>query len=135
MKIVSKFLIEEVEEGFAYGYRGSLLARLAVAALHMESNDIARRAIMVRKLEHRCSMMPMESAAIIRGLLRVHNVTDAFEVLNDELSLPLKVSPTLLWNLILFMIFPHDISNKMIDREPRWIHLRVRKKSNNEHCP
>lgn len=37
-------------------------------------------------------MMPMESAAIIRGLLRVHNSTDALEVLHDELSLPLEVS-------------------------------------------
>jgi hypothetical protein len=37
-------------------------------------------------------MMPMESAAIIRGLLRVRNATDALEVLHDELSLPLEVS-------------------------------------------
>ena len=37
-------------------------------------------------------MLPMESAAIIRGLLRVHNATDALEMLNDELSLPLEVS-------------------------------------------
>lgn len=90
LQIVSKFLIGEVDEGFAYGFRGSLLARLAVAALHMDSNDIARDAIKVRKIEHRCSMMPMESAAIIRGLLRIHNITDAIEVLDDELSLPLE---------------------------------------------
>jgi hypothetical protein len=37
-------------------------------------------------------MMPMESAAIIRGLLRVQNTTDALEILDDELSLPLDVS-------------------------------------------
>ena len=37
-------------------------------------------------------MLPMESAAIIRGLLRVQNITDAMEVLHDELSLPLEVS-------------------------------------------
>ena len=36
-------------------------------------------------------MLPMESAAIIRGLLRVKNATDAMEILHDELSLPLEV--------------------------------------------
>lgn len=36
-------------------------------------------------------MLPMESAAIVRGLLRVGNETDAMEVLHDELSLPLEV--------------------------------------------
>jgi hypothetical protein len=43
--------------------------------------------------EYRPSMLPMESAAIVRGLLRVRNATDALEVLHDELSLPLEVSP------------------------------------------
>jgi len=87
---VERFLLEEVDCHFAYGYRGSLLARLAVAALHMSNHDLARKAIEVRKIEHRPAMMPMESAAIIRGLLRVHNATDAIDILNDELSLPLK---------------------------------------------
>lgn len=92
IRAIERFLLEEVDHSFAYGYRGSLLARLAVAALHMENHRLARKAIKERKLNHRSSMMPMESAAILRGLLRVHNVTDAFEVLDDELSLPLAVS-------------------------------------------
>jgi hypothetical protein len=94
MRIIANFLIDEVDETFGFGFRGSLLARLSVGALHMsndgaETCEIARRAIEVRKTEYRSSMLPMESAAIIRGLLRIHNVTDAFDVLNDELSLPL----------------------------------------------
>ena len=90
---VERFLLEEVDEHFAYGYRGSLLARLAVAALHMSNHELARKALEVRRIEHRSSMMPMESAAIIRGLLRVHNVTDAIAILDDELHLPLKGLP------------------------------------------
>jgi len=66
------------------------LARLAVAALHMSNHELARKALEVRRVDHRSSMMPMESAAIIRGLLRVHNVTDAIMILDDELSLPLS---------------------------------------------
>ena len=46
---------------------------------------------MINPLEYRPSMLPMESAAIVRGLLRVGNSTDAIEVLHDELSLPLEV--------------------------------------------
>lgn len=42
--------------------------------------------------DYRTSMLPMESAAIIRGLLRVHNATDALDLLHDELSLPMEVS-------------------------------------------
>ncbi len=89
---IAKFLLHEVDVSFAYGFRGSLLARLAVAALHMSEHESARRAIDVRKLEHHSSMLPMESAAIIRGLLRVHNVTDAIHILEEELPLPVEVS-------------------------------------------
>lgn len=85
---IAKFLLDEVEPSFAYGFRGSLLARLAVAALHMSEHDSAKKAIEIRKKEHKSSIMPMESAAIIRGLLRVHNVTDAMSILEDELTLP-----------------------------------------------
>lgn len=85
---IAKFLLNEVDPSFAYGYRGSLLARLAVAALHMSEHDSARKAIELRRKEHRKSILPMESAAIIRGLLRVHNVTDAMTILQDELPLP-----------------------------------------------
>jgi len=90
---IERFLIEEVDESFAYGYRGSLLARLAVAALHMSNHELARKAIKVRRTEHRSSMLPLESSAIIRGLLRVHNTTDALSLLDDELSLPLPGTP------------------------------------------
>jgi GTP-binding protein len=90
---IAKFLLNEVDASFAYGYRGSLVARLAVAALHMNEHESARAAIEVRKAEHRDSMLPMESAAIIRGLLRVHNVTDAIELLDDELALPSEGTP------------------------------------------
>jgi GTP-binding protein EngB required for normal cell division len=91
LRVIANFLIEECDVGFAYGYRGSLLARLAVAALRWENHRVARKAIDIRRLEYRASMAPMESAAIIRGLLRTHNVTDALEILQDELSLPLVV--------------------------------------------
>ena len=89
---IERFLLEEVDVSFAFGYRGSLLARLAVAALHLSNNELARKAIEERRLNHRSAMLPMESSAIIRGLLRVHNVTDAINILEDELSLPLQVS-------------------------------------------
>lgn len=93
--MIANFLIDEVDESFGFGFRGSLLARLTVAALHMsndgaETCEIARRAINLRRTEYRSSMLPMESAAIIRGLLRIHNVTDAFDILDDELSLPME---------------------------------------------
>ena len=86
--VVARFLIEETDPSFAYGYRGSLLSRLAVAALHMNSHALARKAIDARLEQHSESIMPMESAAIIRGLLRVHNVTDALFVLARELPMP-----------------------------------------------
>lgn len=90
LKVIADFLIDECAVDFAYGYRGSLLSRLTVAALHFGNHDVARRAIDLRRLEYRSSMLPMESAAIIRGLLRVQNATDALEVLHDELALPLE---------------------------------------------
>jgi len=90
---IESFLLDEVDESFAYGYRGSLLSRLAVAALHMSEHELARKAIQVRRTEHRATMLPLESAAIIRGMLRVHNITDALDLLNDELSLPLPGTP------------------------------------------
>lgn len=74
---------------FAYGYRGSLLSRLAVASLHLNNHDIAERCITERRISHRSSMLALESAAIIRGLIRCHYIKEAWEVLEDELSLPL----------------------------------------------
>jgi hypothetical protein len=101
LRVVADFLIDECDVGFAYGYRGSLLARLAVAGLHFGNHEVSRRAIDIRRVEYRPSMMPMESAAIIRGLLRVHNATDALEILHDELSLPLEVSVSILRMMLL----------------------------------
>jgi len=80
---IERFLLEEVDVSFAFGYRGSLLARLAVAALHLSNHELARKAIEERRLNHRSAMLPMESSGIIRGMLRVHNVTDAISMLND----------------------------------------------------
>ena len=62
--------MDEVDESFGFGFRGSLLARLAVAALHMSNEgaatcEIAARAIEIRKTEYKSSMLPMESSAII----------------------------------------------------------------------
>jgi GTP-binding protein EngB required for normal cell division len=88
LRNIERFLFEQTDASFAYGYRGSLLSRLAVAALHMDNHELARRAIDVRLKEHRLSILPMESAALIRGLLRVHNVSDALQILDDELALP-----------------------------------------------
>lgn len=92
VRVIANFLMDECGENFAYGYRGSLLARLAVAALHFGNHEVARRAITVRRLKHRPSMLPMESAAVIRGLLRSKNTTEAMDLLYDELKLPLEVS-------------------------------------------
>ena len=63
-----------------------------MAALHLSNHELARKAIEERRLNHRSAMLPMESSGIIRGMLRVHNVTDAISMLNDELSLPFEVS-------------------------------------------
>jgi hypothetical protein len=88
IRAIERFLLEEAPSGFAYGYFGSLLSRLAVAALHMDEQTLALKALVERRLYYKASILPMESAAIIRGLLRVHNVTDAFQVLDEELALP-----------------------------------------------
>ena len=79
-----------LDVSFAYGYRGSLLSRLAVASLHLNNHDIAERCITERRISHRASMLPLESAAIVRGLIRCHYMDEAWEVLEDELSLPLE---------------------------------------------
>ncbi|KAL7532880.1 hypothetical protein ACHAXR_006650 [Thalassiosira sp. AJA248-18] len=55
----------------------------------MNNHDIAERCITERRISHRSSMLPLESAAIVRGLLRCHYIEEAWEVLEDELSLPL----------------------------------------------
>ena len=90
LRAIERFLLEQTDETFAYGYRGSLLSRLAVAALHMNNHRLARKAMDARRRYHRETMMPMEAGALIRGLLRVHNVSDALFILDDELPLPIN---------------------------------------------
>ena len=82
--------MEEVDEHYAYGYRGSLLSRLAVAAMHMNEYDLAAKALEVRKKYHFDTILPMESSAIVRGLLRVHKINEALNVLDEELAVPLE---------------------------------------------
>lgn len=79
--------MEEVDEHYAYGYRGSLLSRLAVAAMHMNESEIAAKALEVRKQYHFNTILPLESAAIVRGWLRLQNITEALQVLDEELSI------------------------------------------------
>jgi hypothetical protein len=87
---LGKFLIEECDDHWGYGYRGTLLSRLAVAAFHVNEVDLARRAIQTRNTFERASMAPFESAAIVRGLLRVGLPDEAWKVVDDELRLPLR---------------------------------------------
>lgn len=92
LRAIERFLLEQTDDSFAYGFRGSLLARLTVAALHMNNHELALKALEERRTKHKESILPLESAAIIRGLLRVHNTTDAQQILQEELSLPELVS-------------------------------------------
>lgn len=86
---IGAFLIDHCDEHWGFGYRGSLLSRLAVAALHCGEIELAERAIRTRRIFERASMQPLESAAIVRGLMRVGKVEEAWEVLEDELRLPM----------------------------------------------
>ena len=90
LRNIERFLLEEVDEHYAYGYRGSLLSRLAVAAMHMNEYDLAAKALEVRKTYHFDTVLPMESSAIVRGLLRVHKINEALNVLDEELAVPLE---------------------------------------------
>jgi len=85
IRVIGDFLLKEVDDSFAYGYKGAILSRYAVAALRVEEFESAKRAIDMRKERFSPSMMPFESAAILRGLLRLGMVSEAFEVLEDEL--------------------------------------------------
>mmetsp|Transcript_128071 Transcript_128071/g.370678 ORF Transcript_128071/g.370678 Transcript_128071/m.370678 type:complete len:368 (+) Transcript_128071:33-1136(+) len=86
---IGAFLMDQCDEHWGFGYRGSLLSRLAVAALHCRETDLAMRAIQTRRIYERPSMLPYESAAIVRGLMRVDMVEEGWEVLQDELRLPM----------------------------------------------
>ena len=87
---IGAFLMDHCDEHWGFGYRGSLLSRLAVAALHCGETEIASRAIETRRKFERASMQPHESAAIVRGLMRVGQLEEGWEVLNDELRLPME---------------------------------------------
>lgn len=86
---IATFLTDECDEHWGYGFRGSLLSRLAVAALHVKEFDVAMQVIQCRRVHERSSMQPLESAAIVRGLMRIHKRQEAWEVLEDELRLPM----------------------------------------------
>lgn len=77
----------------------------------MNNHDIAERCITERRISHRSSMLPLESAAIVRGLLRCHHISEAWEVLEDELSLPLEG-----W-------VDFDTDNSLLDENDGEIHL------------
>mmetsp|Transcript_10158 Transcript_10158/g.14250 ORF Transcript_10158/g.14250 Transcript_10158/m.14250 type:complete len:306 (-) Transcript_10158:252-1169(-) len=84
---IGRFLLEGVDDTFAYGYKGSVLARFAVAALRCGQYDIAQQALDERQTKFQDSMQPHESAAIVRGWNRANLSKKAFEVLDQELSL------------------------------------------------
>lgn len=85
LRVIAEFLLRGVGDSFAYGYKGSLLARLAVTSLRLEEHDIAQEAIAMRRNKG-FYFEPFESAAILRGLLRMHRTEEAFELLETELS-------------------------------------------------
>jgi hypothetical protein len=89
LSTIATFLIDKCDKNWGYGFRGSVLSRLAVAALHMNQHDIARKAIKNRRVHERPSMQPHESAAIVRGLFRLHKVEEGWHILEDELRLPM----------------------------------------------
>jgi len=89
LSTIATFLIDKCDQNWGYGFRGSVLSRLAVAALHMNQHDIARKVIKNRRVHERPSMQPHESAAIIRGLFRLHKVEEGWHILEDELRLPM----------------------------------------------
>jgi len=92
LSTIAAFLMNECDEHWGYGFRGSLLSRTAVAGLHMNEVELANQAIETRRVYERASMQPYESAAIVRGLMRVQQVDEAWNVLEDELRLPLAGS-------------------------------------------
>ncbi|KAL7557151.1 hypothetical protein ACA910_002433 [Epithemia clementina (nom. ined.)] len=86
LNAVFRFLVELTDSTFADGKKGSLLSRLAVAALHLKNHRIAAGAINYRQSHFRDCLLPMESAALVRNLLRTNNVTEACNILETELS-------------------------------------------------
>ena len=90
IQTIGAFLIEGTDESFGYGFKGDLLARFAVAALRLNEYELAQRAIEMRRADFPATIVPFESAAILRGLLRCHRIEEAFDFLDDELSVEEK---------------------------------------------
>ena len=87
---IAKLLLETTNDSFmANGSQGSLLSRLAVAALRLNNHAIATDAISYRQNQFRNDMNPLDSCAIVRNLLRAGNGTEAYQILEEELSLPM----------------------------------------------
>ena len=90
LKRIAKLLLETTNDSFmANGSQGSLLSRLTVAALRLNNHAIATDAISHRQNQFRNDMNPLESCAIVRNLLRAGNGTEAYQILEEELSLPM----------------------------------------------
>lgn len=87
LRVIGWFLLQEVDDSFAYGYKGSLLSRLSVAALRLGEELLAKQAIQVRKDRFSLSMTPFENAAIVRAMNRANKVDDAFKIVQDEFPL------------------------------------------------
>jgi hypothetical protein len=90
LKTIGAFLMDQCDEQWGYGFRGTLLSRLAVAALHMNEVELALKAIEIRGVHERLSIKPFESTGIVRGLLRAGLREEGWAVLEDELRLPLQ---------------------------------------------
>lgn len=89
LRVIGRFLLQGVDDSFAYGYKGSLLSRFSVAALRLGEEFLARQAIQLRKARFSSSMTPFENAAIVRAMNRANKVDDAFNFIQDEFPLPL----------------------------------------------
>uniref|UniRef100_A0A7S1BPM9 EngB-type G domain-containing protein n=1 Tax=Corethron hystrix TaxID=216773 RepID=A0A7S1BPM9_9STRA len=88
LEILTEFLVHKVDATFGYGYRGSLLSRVAVASLSMNRLDLAEAALDVRTRDHSGAFDPRESAAIVRALDRAGHMDRAEAVVREELALP-----------------------------------------------
>lgn len=91
LKAISSFLLDSTTTTgltLTNAHKGSLLSRLAVAALQLKNAELASTLMAYRRANFLDAMLPMESVALVRNLLRVDNVKEAYHVLELELSLP-----------------------------------------------
>ena len=59
---------------------------------YLKADQAKQLSIEIRKQQERPSMQPHESTGIVRGLLQLQNINQAWRVLNDELPIPSKSS-------------------------------------------